>query len=408
MNGTVSIIIPVYNSAPHLPQCLDSILSQTYPDFEVICVDDCSTDESASIVETYMQRSPAIQLVRHEQNRGVSAARNTGMARAQGRYILCVDSDDFISPDLLARAVDAAQQHDAQMTFFGFDEYYSETNAFVPREMFQRTELADKTFALTDLTTLNAPSTELVTPNVWRILYDRSFLDSAGITFHEDLPTSEDLAFIYETFLAVERIYFLPERLYHYRRDGGITLTRGERGAAGYRALDYIVRFARDTNTFESAYFHLVNIVADVAEYAMGSTSTLSEYLELHKGFVEHWLPFVSEHPDFLAPRYQTFFDAMQNGSSSDYLFRLYAAKRQDNERLGSLLVARDVELTRRAEELHAAIDREHAAAEDARRATERANAAEEETRAVRDSWSYRIGNTIVFLPSKIKHLRDS
>lgn len=95
----LSVIIPVYNVERTLSDCLDSVLEQSYADCELILVDDCSTDNSFNICKTYAEREPGIILKHHEQNRGLSEARNTGIASARGDYITFVDSDDKLAPE---------------------------------------------------------------------------------------------------------------------------------------------------------------------------------------------------------------------------------------------------------------------------------------------------------------------
>jgi glycosyltransferase involved in cell wall biosynthesis len=95
MNDLVSIIVPVYNTAYYLPKCIKSMLNQTYHNIEIILVDDGSTDKSATICDKYAKRDKRIRVI-HKKNGGVSSARNTGIENATGRYIMFVDSDDWL------------------------------------------------------------------------------------------------------------------------------------------------------------------------------------------------------------------------------------------------------------------------------------------------------------------------
>lgn len=94
----ISIIVPVYNTAPYLPQCLDSLVNQTYRDIEIICVNDGSTDNSPDILKAYAERDSRI-LVIHQENLGLSDARNKGLESARGEWVMFVDSDDWIGTD---------------------------------------------------------------------------------------------------------------------------------------------------------------------------------------------------------------------------------------------------------------------------------------------------------------------
>lgn len=101
----VSVIVAVYNCADFLPKCLDSLLAQTFKDIEIICIDDCSTDSSASVLADYAQRDKRIKLVSMNQNMGQAHARNAGIKVAEGNYVAFLDSDDWMSDDCLEQAV---------------------------------------------------------------------------------------------------------------------------------------------------------------------------------------------------------------------------------------------------------------------------------------------------------------
>ncbi len=108
----ISIIIPVYNVAPYIEQCIESVLSQDYEDIEVIIVDDCGTDNSMELVrEMIAGTSKEIHILKHDHNRGFAAGRNTGIKNAVGNYIYFLDSDDYIEPDCISRLVKVAHTY---------------------------------------------------------------------------------------------------------------------------------------------------------------------------------------------------------------------------------------------------------------------------------------------------------
>ena len=111
----VSVIIPVYNVAPYLPRCLDSVVGQTLRDIEIICIDDCSADGSAAILAEYAAHDSRIKVVPFEQNRGVSAARNAGLDVATGEWIGFVDGDDKIDLDFFEKLYAQASATDADI-----------------------------------------------------------------------------------------------------------------------------------------------------------------------------------------------------------------------------------------------------------------------------------------------------
>lgn len=115
MRPLVSVIIPVYNVEEYLQECLDSVLTQSYSNIEIICVDDCGTDGSMHIVEDFSRKDRRIKIIHHEHNKGLGPARNTGMEEASGEYILFLDSDDMLYPDSLQQLVDNAQKTKADV-----------------------------------------------------------------------------------------------------------------------------------------------------------------------------------------------------------------------------------------------------------------------------------------------------
>lgn len=109
----ISILVAVYNTAPYLPQCLDSLCGQTLHDIQIICIDDCSTDQSPQILADYAQRDARITLLRTPHNSGQAAARNLGLQMATGEFTTFVDSDDWLAPDALEQALEVLAQNPA-------------------------------------------------------------------------------------------------------------------------------------------------------------------------------------------------------------------------------------------------------------------------------------------------------
>lgn len=113
----ISVIVPVYNTGKYLKKCIDSILTQTYPELEIILVDDGSTDGSPSICDEYAEDDPRVKVI-HQENKGLSAARNAGMRAANGEYLTFVDSDDYIEADTYEKVMDAFSLHHPDLVFF--------------------------------------------------------------------------------------------------------------------------------------------------------------------------------------------------------------------------------------------------------------------------------------------------
>lgn len=122
-----SIIIPVYNVEQYLPECLESILNQTYKDFEVILVDDGSTDSSGTICDDFAKKYKKFKVI-HKKNEGLLMARRTGLKYAKGNYIAHCDSDDYIDKNLLKQVYSAINKFDCDMVLFGYDVVDNDKN----------------------------------------------------------------------------------------------------------------------------------------------------------------------------------------------------------------------------------------------------------------------------------------
>lgn len=114
----ISVIVPVYNVAPYLKKCVDSIINQTFTDIEIILVDDGSTDESGTICDQYAQKDSRVKVI-HKPNGGLSDARNSGLEVCSGEYIGFVDSDDWISPDMYETLIHFAVKEDLDVAMCG-------------------------------------------------------------------------------------------------------------------------------------------------------------------------------------------------------------------------------------------------------------------------------------------------
>ena len=125
----ISVIIPVYNVEKYLSQCLDSILNQTFKDFECICVNDGSTDKSLAILQEYVNKDDRIKIINQE-NKGLSGARNSALKIVNGKYITFIDSDDFVTIDYLEKLINIAEKEDSDIVYCRHKMYYFVDNKY--------------------------------------------------------------------------------------------------------------------------------------------------------------------------------------------------------------------------------------------------------------------------------------
>lgn len=210
----LSFIVPVFNTKEYLSQCLDSLLAQDISDYEIICVNDGSTDGSSDILASYARSHPNLVVI-HQPNSGVAAARNTGLASARGQYIWFVDSDDLIRENTLSMLARALEETDCDLLEIGGYQFVETLSA---EEQAMGAELPD-----------NVPGPGSV---VWRSLIRREFLLCRNLNFrHPELTHGEDGQFMYELSMENPKVAELDEPLYFYRLRAGSAET-----AASYQS----------------------------------------------------------------------------------------------------------------------------------------------------------------------------
>lgn len=223
----ITLIVPVFNKAPYLRSCLDSIALQTHTDFEAIIVDDGSTDNSREIIETYLaeKNDDRFQLVTQE-NRGASAARNRGLSLATGDYIATLDGDDLLSHlalELLVELVEETGCEHIRASMMTVPDKFSLSRlpAGAKEELEEITEATRHEIELTSGGELyarlfGAIDTTLMT--VGASLYSRATIEAYGLRFNEDLSNTEDLLFNAEYFAHNPTVALIQSPLYFYRQ----------------------------------------------------------------------------------------------------------------------------------------------------------------------------------------------
>lgn len=217
-----SIIVPVYGVEKYLDQCVESVLAQSFTDFELILVDDKSPDNCPAMCDEWAQKDARIRVIHKPVNEGLGFARNTGMDAARGSYILFLDSDDFVSEKLL-EVCDAALTAETDMLVFGVEYVYQDKNgkttltelAVPPRFAANTPEKRGSLFA-----SLNRAK---VFPFAWNKVYRKGFLDVTGARF-EETKLIEDFLFNIDLFGRAERIDAVTAALYYYRKPAHETL----------------------------------------------------------------------------------------------------------------------------------------------------------------------------------------
>lgn len=209
----VSVIVPVYNVQAYIRESVLSILNQTMCDFEVIIVNDGSTDQSIEIISDLIDEYDNITLINQE-NKGLSNARNTGLKVANGEYISFVDSDDFIGENFLATLYKEAKKYDLDIACGSYIRFYENKKFFQDSredELYTKTEITGVEFLYCQLKKNNYRM------EVWDDLYKRSFLEKNSLIFYDGLMHEDEL-FTPLALLAARRVKLVKDYNYFYRQ----------------------------------------------------------------------------------------------------------------------------------------------------------------------------------------------
>lgn len=226
----VSIIVPVYNDAPYLRQCIDSLINQTYRNIEIICIDDGSTDASGEIMDQYVKADGRILTI-HAPNSGVASARNTALSYATGEYVTFVDGDDWIDITACEKAVLQAEAHHVDLVMWPYIREFPNHSApkviFPEGKSFDENECKDLQRWMIGLqgTELTHPENADALCTVWGKLYRREIIEQNNIRFADlqRIGTYEDGLFNLCYLAHVKGAVYVPDYLSHYRKNTGMT-----------------------------------------------------------------------------------------------------------------------------------------------------------------------------------------
>ena len=214
-NIKVSVIMPIYNAFDYLRPAMDTVIDQTLRDIEIICIDDGSTDKSLAIIKEYQAKDERVRIVT-ENNAGVSTARNKGIIRARGEFIIFLDADDFYEPTLLEKLYELAVREELDIAVTRFDIYNNKQSRFTSAveeehgEIFRAGQVASKN---------EFPDYILqsMTGYVWNKLFRTSFIRDKGLSFAPELYVFEDVHFVSTALAFANRIAGYDEVLVHHR-----------------------------------------------------------------------------------------------------------------------------------------------------------------------------------------------
>ncbi|MFV0135688.1 CDP-glycerol glycerophosphotransferase family protein [Streptomyces sp. HMX87] len=234
-----SVIVPAYQVQAYLHECLDSVLSQSYTDFELIAVDDCSPDACGAIIDEFAARDPRVRPVHLPENAGLGPARNAGMDRATGDYLVFLDGDDTLTPDALRSIADRLKETDEpDVLVYDYARTYWTGEAVRNQAAARLTEEGPAPFRLAD-----RPGLLHLLMVAWNKTCRREFVERQGFSFPPGYY--EDTPWTYPVLMTAESIATLDRVCVHYRqrRQGSILGTPGERHFDVFAQYDRVFAF---------------------------------------------------------------------------------------------------------------------------------------------------------------------
>lgn len=264
----ISVIVPVYNAEKYLHRCIDSILAQTFTDFELLLIDDGSKDSSPAICDEYAEKDPRVRVF-HKENGGVSSARNAGLDNAKGEWITFCDSDDWVESTLMHEVIQASLERNPNYIRYGYIKEYTsgKQEYYLYQEAIQveGTNIAEKLF--------NIFHESLYYGFIWNSFFKKDIIDNTR--FDTKLPWLEDHTFSFVVMKKVNSCALINKALYHYwvNESGslsdvkdGLAILQG--GAAQFSALTVLLNKATSIKIVESSFIgHMCNALSTIYKF---------------------------------------------------------------------------------------------------------------------------------------------
>ncbi|MBQ9165531.1 MAG: glycosyltransferase family 2 protein [Oscillospiraceae bacterium] len=405
--------MPVYNAQAYLRQTLDSLLVRNELQFEVICVDDGSTDDSLAILREYEAKDSRV-IVLTQKNAGAGAARNNGLKIARGEYLSFLDADDFFEPDMLRLAYDRAHTLNTDITVFRCDQYFESTRTFAEAKYTINDDLLPDTqpFAGQDI---SYNIFKAFVGWAWDKLFRADFVRKNNLLFQEQ-RTSNDMLFVFSAIVKAQRISTMNAILAHHRRDSGsLSVTREKSWHCFYDALCALRQQLKDWGVYERFEQDFVNYSL---HFALWNVTTLRgpSYHKLYDKLVNEWFEDLGvlghdRHYFYNQAEYQKL-QQMLISSSEDFLYwqldeskiQLSALQFTNTKQLNRI-----ERLVRRRDNLEAKLERFRE--RDRKQKTKIADlkkqlaALKKKNKAMKSSTIWKVGRIVTWLPRKLKKL---
>jgi glycosyltransferase involved in cell wall biosynthesis len=389
-NPKISIIIPVYNVEAYLEQCLNSVIQQTLPEIEIICVNDGSTDRSPQILEEFAKKDARIKII-NKKNGGIGSARNKGLEHIIGEYVGFVDSDDWVEAHMYEKLYENATANNCDMVMCSTHLFDEMTQKLSYDEPYFTLESFDESFdgVIFDH---NKTASFLFGINVtaWNKLYKASFLKENNILFPTEVEF-EDNPFFYEAYLKAKRVSLVRDPLYFYRVNrNGSFINLGNR-----RFFDIIPihkmneKIIKRTNKDYLESFFNFKVSTTISRYNQVDNIYKGEFLEIIK---EDFAKMNSEYVDMLNELNQTKY----NNLMKSYTYQEYELY----EKISQLNQSWKEKLTQQSQEYQKKLDNQ------IKNSSEQIKQKNEIIRKMKSSKSWKITKPLRKLGSSLKKIK--
>ncbi len=253
----ISVIIPVYNVEEYLRECVDSVLKQTYENFEIILVNDGSTDSSGEICDEYVDKDERITVI-HQKNGGLSVARNAGLSEANGDYVYFLDSDDYIAENALELLIKIAEKDNSDIVFFDAVSF-ADTNDFTVKQNYIRKNRYQTDSGLNIFARMT--ENKEFHSAVPLLFIRKDFLSESKIRFVPDI-LYEDMVFTYQLFCKASTVSQCSDALYYrrYRKNSIMTSSKTKKHFTSYMAVyQYNSEFTNELDKSNTAVYGYVS-----------------------------------------------------------------------------------------------------------------------------------------------------
>lgn len=338
---TISVIIPLYNAERYLAEALQSVLLQTYGNFEVICIDDCSDDATGKILANFRKKDARIKILTNEKRLGAAGARNRGLKKAQGKYVIFLDGDDIFDEELLEKAYYTAEKHGVDIVIFEYmhvssDEIYIKRKAERSDSFLEK--YSKKPFSVKTMDPENFPNWS---DSVCDKLFRRKFIQDYDISF-QNLPSFNDVYFTKMATYCAEKIIWLEDtRIMLYARDhfAASRISNDRDPMCAYYAMEKLGAELRKRNKMTDLaahfYYRMLRMLLTILKNEKNADRKRNFYNFLHDEGIPKFIDYGKEKYDLIEIYDQYLLESFQNNSYEsgwfdfpDTYFQVYLRKK--------------------------------------------------------------------------------